>query len=211
MLHELRAFFRDPDDDAFARVDSFEFTEADAVLVLSLKRVCQESWTRFRVRARQLLDCAIHEPHGDLWVFERDHVLARLQTDTRQDLMFRGVPASVGDVVHGLVGAHLELLRDWIPFSRYMNSADDLGWLLKKGYGKLAGGPTFMMESYAAVLEAHGVEPALLPPRPALRPATEWEGSHFVAAPSQAATLLIGDSFLVAEAFDSSPLGDEPG
>jgi hypothetical protein len=203
MLDQLREYLESPDrdDDPFVRLDSFVLDGHDASLIVRIMNYdADETWKIWEVRALGLRDFCVREPHGDLTIHQ-DHVLARQHTDCCVDLCFRGKPRSSAEIVGHLYRAHRQLVADWIPFDRYMNNQVDLEALIDGGYGKLADGPEFLVSAYAGVLKDGGISPSLLPPRPA-----KWfDGRNWIETEARLSTLVIGDSFYVAAAFDESP------
>jgi len=200
MLQDLLAYLQSPDlaGDPFVRVDAVAFPDGDGVISLSVRDYHGDNvWTDWEVRAVSLRDFRIQEPWGELWLEERDHVVARQHTDTQQQLFFRGQPPSVVEAVARLFLAHRDIARRWISFDRYINMALDLEVLLGQGFGMLADGPSFLVQAYARVLEREGVRSSLLEPRPP----KVWDGHSFVEWASPLATLIIGESYFVAESF----------
>ena len=203
MLDALLSSLESTLDDPFVRLDSLTFTEDGAVLMVSVMDSGEEySWKRWRLEARGLRDYALRDAYGDLYFEESDHVLARCQTDTRQQLMFRDRPRSIPETIGNLWTAHRRIAGRWIPLERFMNRPDRLEELLALGYGQLADGPTFLVEVYAEVLTSAGVTPSLLPKHSAKR----WDGESFREVRGPLATLLIGDSYFVAESFEASEM-----
>ena len=82
-----------------------------------------------------------------------------------------------------------------------MNQEFDLESLLAGGFGKLAQGPCFLMEAYAKALELRGVTANLLPPRRSV----QWKGGQWAPIPDDLNVVVLGHSYVVAEAFEESP------
>jgi hypothetical protein len=205
MLDALRAYLVNPGlpDDPLVTLNAFELDGSDAVITLRVMDYdAQETRKRWMIRAVKLRDYDVREAHGELELAEPDHVLARQHTDTCQTLSFSGKPQSVLVAMGELLVAHRRTVSDWIPFERYLNAQCDLAWLLATGFGTLADGPSFLVKAYADALENAGIEPSLLP----RRPAKCWDGAQWVTSSSALYTLLIGESFFVAEAFQEREL-----
>lgn len=116
MLKDLVAYLgSEPDADSFARIDAVKFEDDGCSLRLSASKYLEE-WTEWTIKAEFLHEHSIEKPHGDFWLVEKDHALARQFTDTQQDLSFRGIPQSASAVVGELSLAHRTELKDWVPF-----------------------------------------------------------------------------------------------
>ena len=203
MLENLLHFIENPThpDDSFVRLDSVQFRDRDATLDVSVMDYGGvEVWARWKIRARALREVSIGQSGGDLSLLQRNHVLIRQHTDSRKDLYFRGVPKSALGTVGRLWVTHREVVSDWIPFQRYLNSGVDLETLLAVGYGMIADGPSFLIDAYARVLSDAGVNPNALGPRPA----RWWNGQQWTDEEAMLVGLVIGDSFLVAEEFEET-------
>jgi hypothetical protein len=80
-------------------------------------------------------------------------------TDTIAALSFRGRVAHRGRLVKDLRQVHGEVAGEFVPFDDVFNGAADLGL----GYGQLAAGPVTLLEYYALVATAHGLQTQLVP------------------------------------------------
>ncbi len=201
MLEKLRSYFASSDlsDDPFIRLDSFVIDNEDSILTMSVKDYNgPDTWSQWTVEARAMRQYRITEPHGNLCLYEDGHVLARQYTDTWQDLYYRGVPQSPAGVVGRLLIAHTAIAGTWIPFEQYLNINGKIEDFLTGGFGRLADGPSFLIEAYANVLQSEGMKPNALAPRVAKK----WNGERWIDSKTPLATLVIGNSFFVAEMFE---------
>jgi hypothetical protein len=146
-------------------------------------------WTVACSNVREYLIC--DADGGGLQVNGSDHPVVRQHIEPRADLFFQGKPSAPTELLGRLWLAHRAIADDWIDFDRYLNLPGRLERLLRRGSGKLASGPRFLLDEYAAVLRAAGVEPSLGGKRATSPKAALW-AAHF------------GDSYVVAEAFVAS-------
>ncbi len=200
MLEKLLSYLRSGlDNDPFVRLESIAFRHPDAAeLLLNVMDYHGSKKLReWKILARGVVDYRIEDAGGDLQFYE-DHVLARQHTEQRQDLYFRGVPSSAPEAVGRLLVSHLAATGGWIPFDRYLNSCCPIEDLLKNGSGKLADGPRFLIDAYSLALGTLGLRMTALAPRPP----KFWNGQAWIESTNRLATLIIGDSFMVAEGFE---------
>ncbi len=205
MLEKLLSYIEGPEEpyDPSVRLDSIHLEDEDGVLCVSVRdHFGTEEWSRWEVRARVLRDYRIVDPFGELTVCDGDHVLVRQHTESRQELFFRGVPQSPLETMGRLVVSHREVAGGWIPFERFITCCCNLEDLLRGGFGILADGPTFLIETYANALSSEGLKSNALPPRPA----KWWNGRQWLENTVPLVALVIGDSFFVAEGFDEQQL-----
>jgi hypothetical protein len=206
MLEKLIQFIHGPYEphDPFTRLDSVVFDDKDARLGVSvMDHGGDETWSRWSVEVRGLRDYEVVGPGGELSFIVDDHVLSRQHTDGRQSVSFRGTPTSALETVGRLWIAHQTAVGDWIPFERFINPYNNLEGLLKGGFGEVAVGPSFLMETYARVLNGDGVETytsSLWKPK-------RWDGEKLIEDSTRLVTLTIGSSFFVAEEFEEHLLG----
>lgn len=111
-------------------------------------------------------------------------------------LSFARAPRSASEVIGDLLLAHRQTTQDFIGFERYLNRNVALESLIAGGRGRLASGPRFLMDCYAAILLAHEMMPTLIPTRPDIDLKTQL--------PLQRVSLQmlrLGGAFIVAERF----------
>jgi hypothetical protein len=135
------------------------------------------------------------------WVDEADltadHPVLLPYTQPHAQLGFHGRPAHSRLVLADLWEAHRAVTDLWHPFEAFFNPVP-LVELLASNTGLLAEGPRSLMERYADVLRAHGIEPSLFGERPALR----WlDGAWQPEFPNLYAFIL-GKSFVVGAGFE---------
>lgn len=192
-------------NDPFVRLDSIALEGDKAILSLSILDYDESTtWQRWAIKTGRLIDYEVRSPWGDLEMHGPDHVLARQHIEPVRYLTFHGSPHSAAEVVGLLLTAHREIVADCIPFSRYLNTSNQLESLLDAGFGKLADGPAFLMEAYARVLQDHGMRVRLS----SARPNKSYTDGQWVANPSGLSVLRLGDSFFVSEMFDDERLSD---
>lgn len=189
--------------DPTVRIDSLRLENDSGVLSVSVFDCDDdEGYSNWEIRARVLIDYRIDKLGGELTLHESNHVLTRQHTDTTNELFFKGFPRSAMETIGRLLVAHREVTGDWIPFERFFNSTSNLEELLNGGYGKLADGPTFLINAYMNVLSSEGLNPNALAPRSA----KWWSGNRWLEITMPLVALVIGDSFLVAEGFEEQQL-----
>ncbi|MGH9906254.1 MAG: hypothetical protein ACRD8U_11820 [Pyrinomonadaceae bacterium] len=93
--------------------------------------------------------------YGDLAVF-KDHVLLWHYTEPYILTTFYGNSSDSLAVIGALFERHLELVEDWIPFQRYLNSNVRLSDLIGGSFGMLADGPEPLVLAYEEVLQSYG-------------------------------------------------------
>jgi hypothetical protein len=192
------------EDNGHASLDRLSLTGPHAVLDITLRGYPDvEGETTLLIRADELVDFEVRSPWGELDFIASGHVTARQHTDTHQALSFVGKPTSATECVVGLLQAHRVASEGWIPFERYLNSELALLELLVSGSGLLADGPSFLVTRYAEVLDRFGVRTNLLEPRSA----RIWSGTHWRDTPTTLATLIVGETFFVAEDFHDASSG----
>ena len=95
----------------------------------------------------------------------RDHVLLWPYIYPCSSVSFYGEAKDPLTVVEELHKQHVQLVRDWIPFERFLNG--NPVEMVSGKYGMLARGPLPLIESYAKVLESFGISCNTTEPRPA--------------------------------------------
>lgn len=116
------------------------------------------------------------------------------------ELAFHGRAKDPAAVVAGMWARHLAVAGDWIPFGDYLNLFDQAApvfSLLETGGGILASGPRPLMEAYAEVLHAHGLDPSFV--------GATRVGLRAGEAPDLA-VLLFGESYVIGSGFTAQLL-----
>lgn len=117
--------------------------------------------------------CFVPESGGSDLELTGDHPLL---WDYCQDLVLLGFNSKAEDslrLISDLYLAHSKASGGWIPFNRYLNPEIELPQLLKGGFGKLAEGPSSLMNTYKEVLDAHGLKTSYY----GIRKPTYWDPS----------------------------------
>lgn len=147
---------------------------------------------RWRVDAREVRQFKILFPeevdsirlaqqHPLLWTYHQDEL----------ELTFRGALADPFGTIGRLQVRHEALVRRWIPFDAFLNTAVPLHRLLSSPAGMLARGPRTLITAYQEVLEQAGA------------PCSVLDHGRFRDADADDAPklLLLGKSYLVATSF----------
>lgn len=210
LLSTIEAF--GGEDHCLVRLESVSFVDNDPILTITIRQDWgDKEWRRWRVVVSGLCEYSIAEALGSLSVHGDEHPVTRLCTDPWRELYFRGVPRSVDEAVGRLVLAHRGVVGDWVPFGRYLNPCLDPDRLLAAGYGMLAHGPTFIVQAYAQALSERGLTLNFLAPHPYRRWEWDWsgDGGRFIESTVPLTTLIIGNSFFVAEEFREQEIGED--
>jgi hypothetical protein len=197
-LHAYIASLADDDDEQTIEIVGIAWDKGDATIELRVVDYRQKvAPSRWRIACRGVVDSRIGQ-RSDGWIMvydEEPHVTARARMEPGAALMFREPPRDVAGVLGRLWEAHTRLAGSWIPFERYLNPQRPPRELLETGAGVLARGPRFFVAAYLAAV------------------ADEWPGAYLVERdgpprkePPRLLTLRIGDSFFVAEHFETSRL-----
>jgi hypothetical protein len=134
--------------------------------------------------------------------FFNDNVLLWPHVARRTSLSFHGRAENPLAVVGALYQRHKELVGEWLPFHRFLNSNVGLLELITGGFGMLAEGPEPLVLAYEDVMRAHGVSASHLDPtKPVYGGGTERLGEN-----APAYVLILDDSYVVAEQFVASPV-----
>jgi len=86
----------------------------------------------------------------------QDHVLLWHYTKPYALVSFYGKALDALSVVGALYARHVDLVEDWIPFHKYMNSEVLLAELIAGSFGMLAEGPEPLVLAYAEVMQSYG-------------------------------------------------------
>ena len=120
-----------------------------------------------------------------------DHPLLWYYTEPDFILSFYGEAANPLAVIGELVERHTQLVEDWIPFRRYLNSGN-LSELIAGRYGMLANGPQPLIVAYEEVMQRHGFSTS-----------NHQSGKRFDRGLS---VLTFDSSFIIAERFEAIAL-----
>ena len=190
------------EDDAWIRIAAARW-EARALHLDVSVNVDSDGSTRARwtVVCDEVRDYLIGDVvGGGLRLEDGSHPAVRQHTDMHADLTFRGAASDPLRAVGALWRAHRRVGGDWIPFERYLNLQFPLEELLATEAGKIADGPRFLLDEYAAELRGFGMAVSLSDERPA----RFWVEGRWIDQVNPLAMLDFGESFVVAERFSSS-------
>lgn len=147
----------------------------------------------------------ITKPHGYLYVHGKEHPVTRVYTDPWQSLYFAGVPHSIDGAVGRLVLAHRSAVGDWVPIGRYLR-AKNIERLLAGRYGLLAEGPAFVVQAYARALSEYGLTLSF---HASSQPHRRRVDGQLLESTVPLTTLIIGETYFVAEEFCESLIGED--
>lgn len=156
--------------------------------------------TYWRILAHQAREFTISEREFDSIRRVDRHPL--LWTHTQDELeLFVQLPATDADKLLGQLAArHLALTHGWLPFGACFNAAVPLTKLLSSSLVMFAEGPKPLIAAYQEILQAAGARCSVIS-----------HGSMLSAdAPDGPQLLLLGRSFMIAEAFDAEPISTPP-
>jgi hypothetical protein len=139
--------------------------------------------------------------HSDLKLFD-DHVLLWPHLARRTSTSFYGKVENPLAVIGALYERHKELVDEWLPFDRFLNSDIGLPELISGGFGMLAEGPEPLVLAYEEVMRAHGFSTSHLDPTKPVY----WGGHEWIGQTTAAFVLILDDSYVVAEQFAASPV-----
>ena len=139
--------------------------------------------------------------HFDFQLFD-DHVLLWPHMSRRSSTSFYGKVENPLAVVGALYQRHRELVGEWIPLHRFLNSGVALTELIAGGFGMLAEGPEPLILAYEDVMRAQGFSTSHLDPTKPVY----WGGNEWLDQKRPAAVLIFDESYVVAEQFVASPV-----
>ena len=155
----------------------------------------------WEIEARGHREVCFKSGRFDQIALESDHPLLWGHTMPTEQLNFIGPPGPHESLLWRLYERHRQVVGDYIPFDRHVQS-HFIGNRLSGGGGVLAEGPTRLLRTYADVLAGSDLEPYF--PYPT-RPAVRWdEARQWVVEDAPLAVLILGESYLVAEEFSAN-------
>ena len=138
---------------------------------------------------------------SDLQFFD-DHVLLWPHRQPHRSTSFYGKVDNPQAVIGALYQRHKELVGEWIPFHRFLNSNMALPELIAGGFGMLADGPERLILAYEDVMQAYGFSTSHLDSRAPVY----WRGNEWVRQNAPVFVLILDQSYVVAEQFTASPI-----
>lgn len=119
-----------------------------------------------------------------------DHPALLQYTEPFESLYFSASARRPEELLGKLWAAHHSATDDWIDFGEYLNSSLAIADLIRSDGGLLAEAPSFLVEAYAAVLEAEEMKPRRI----------ASEAGTYV---PDAEMIHFGDSFVIASGFSA--------
>ncbi|MCH9693767.1 MAG: hypothetical protein K0U72_04580 [Gammaproteobacteria bacterium] len=119
-----------------------------------------------------------------------DHPALLQYTEPFESLYFSAAARRPEELLGRLLTAHHSATDDWIDFGEYLNSSLTIADLIRSDDGLLAEAPSFLVEAYAAVLEAEGMKPRRI----------ASEAGTYV---PDAEMIHFGNSFVIASGFSA--------
>ncbi|MBI1769216.1 MAG: hypothetical protein HYR67_12670 [Bacteroidetes bacterium] len=128
------------------------------------------------------------EEHPLLWAYNQ-----------RQTNLYFSKPTSRSyELFANIYTIHNRETRNWIPLRKYINTHLSVLDLCKSTSGLFASGPIKLMEQYKKELEAHDMNPTIVGGHSPKR----WLNGHQVDETEIVQVLIIGDSYIIGEAFE---------
>ena len=190
-------------DDFFYRLVSFETNHNDMNLQIDISDFTENDiWSKWKISAKSVRTYSILNPFGDSIYFENDHILIKLQKDDNVNLYFNGKPSDPYLLMGKLFIAHQEVCQRWVPFDKYIRCGLSL---LEGGHGLLAQGPKILLDKYAEVLLSENIIVRDLKPDPA----KWWDGNNWIEEKSNLFIFIVGESYFIAEQFESKLIDKE--
>ncbi|MEX2243843.1 MAG: hypothetical protein WD716_08370 [Fimbriimonadaceae bacterium] len=186
------------DDDVWMRCERVEYGDDVLRLSLTMRLGYREQDTQSWIIECSEVRTSQAPFEGDGVVLLDDHPLLWPHNKEVASLSFRGVPRDLDAVLGALWRAHVGLIGEWIPFTRFMNYSS-LPELLAGGFGQLASGPRPLIEAYAGVLQAHGIQVHASNPRMP----TYYKNDQIIVEVGNARLLMVGNGHVIAERFDA--------
>ena len=135
----------------------------------------------------EILSSVDYEDYGSLHVREKPYAL----------VSFYGKALDALSVVGALYARHVDLVEDWIPFHKYMNSEVLLAELIAGSFGMLADGPEPLVLAYAEVMQSYGFTTS----HHSSVPPGDWVGES-----ADLSVLILDKSHVIASAFLANAL-----
>ena len=157
-------------------------------------RIICHSWRESNVSPRHYYDLTVTEDHVLLWHYTRPHALTSFYGQVEDPLA----------VVGALYERHFELVEQWVPFHKYLNSGLPLSELIRGSFGMLADGPDQLVLAYDEVMQRFGFSTSHHESRAADQ--MRWNGETWVQDSSPLSIMFLDESYVIAEAFTASAI-----
>ncbi len=194
----------DLEDDFFFKLAALETNYNNLTLLIEIQDFNNQIWSKWEISAKSVRDYLILKPLGELRYCDSDHILIKLQKDENVSLYFNGKPSNSYTLIGKLILSHQEVCENWIPFDKYLNSIAHISSLLEGGHGLLAEGPKILLDKYAEVLVSENIIVSNLKSRPA----KWWDGNNWIEEKSPLSILILGESYFIAEQFESKRIDE---
>ena len=155
-------------------------------------RITCHSSRESNISPSQYYDLSVAQDHVLLWHYTRPHILAS----------FYGKVDDPLSVVGALYEQHFELVEEWIPFHKYLNSGLPLSELIRGSFGMLAEGPEQLVLAYEEVMQSFGFSTSHHESRATMH----WDGDKWVQDRSPLSIMFLDKTYVIAEAFTASAI-----
>ena len=136
---------------------------------------------------------------GELKIAD-EHPLLWKYNNIQTDLYFSRATGRPYELLNSILETHLKVTRGWYDLQESINSSSYISLieLCKSSNALFAKGPKRILEAYARVLDEHLMKPNLFGERNPKR----WTGEQWIDETAPLSILLIGKSYVIAEAFE---------
>jgi hypothetical protein len=157
---------------------------------------------KIQVTCRSPRENNLSAGHYDDFSISQDHVLLWHYTKPHISISFYGKAQDPLSVVGALYERHVDLVEDWIPFHKYLNSEVRLAELIAGSFGMLADGVEPLVLAYEEVMQRYGFSTS----HHESRPPVYWDGERWVEENAALSVMLLDKCFVIAEAFEASAI-----
>jgi hypothetical protein len=193
------------DYEDYGSLQLLESQEKDGNLYLVLDVTADEEPDvpkNIRVTCRSPRESNLAPGHYDDFSISEDHVLLWHYAKPHTSTSFYGKVHDPLSVVGALYERHVELVEDWIPFQKYINSELRLSELIRGSFGLLANGPEPLVLSYEEVMQSFGFSTSHHEtPRPKY-----WNGKKSIEENAALSVMILDESYVIAEAFKAEAI-----
>jgi hypothetical protein len=102
-------------------------------------------------------------------------------------------------VVGALYERHVDLVENWIPFHKYINSEIRLNELIAGSFGMLADGPEPLILAYEEVMQHYSFSTSHLESRPPMY----WNNETWIEENTSLSVIILDESYVIAEGFEA--------
>ena len=185
------------EEDGWSTITSADWDASDLILLVRV-RVPDAPDHQFRIACQQPRSHRILALTNDNLVsLTTDHVVLWPHNQKQGDLYFNGTPSDPLSLLGALIESQRDAVGNWFPVDHFLNLPGRSAEILRGGHGLLAKGPVSLLDTYAHVLDNHGIKHSSLAPRDPVW----WNGDQWMPETEQLHALIVGDSFVVAPSF----------